>query len=693
MMKPELAMSCRSLLFSAVSLALVVDALAVTARPSSAAEPPPFERTEERAACADHDPLRRPFFGDLHVHTAYSFDSYISSQRNDPDAAYRFARGDAITLPAADGRQTVTARLQRPLDFTAVTDHSEYLGQINVCTRDPWKLGYWWPHCVMTRASHFWTQLMAASWWTSLGGMTTDGHPERSFACWLSDCDAAGRETWQDIQRAAETAYDRSAACRFTTFVGYEYTAGPDGRNMHRNVIFRNERVTPMPISLYETGSSPDDVPRLWQLLRAQCLEAGTGCDVLAIPHNTNLAGGLMFRDPRSPEEAADRLALEPLVELVQHKGASECRFDRLAGRGVETADELCSFEQIQTDNLTMLGSVDGEVRTERADPVPVDAFAPRNLVRNVLKDGLALGRRTGMNPFQPGFIGSTDTHSATPGAAEEDNYTGHLGRRDAGHRNVEDHFFSNAGGHAVVWAEENSRDALFAAMRRKETYATSGTRPIVRFFAGEALATDLCDAPDMIARAYAEGVPMGGHLPAPAARSPRFLVSAQKDPGVDGHPGTDLERIQIVKGWVDRDGATHERVFDVAGHANDAASVDPETCRPTGRGAASLCRVWQDPDFDPTQSAFYYVRVLENPSCRWSTLQCQAAGVNPLSPDCHAQAEAATAVARTAGAKGDVYGKCCIDPAQDAFYSPIIQERAWTSPVWYEPGLGPKSD
>ncbi|MAE94930.1 MAG: hypothetical protein CL910_09750 [Deltaproteobacteria bacterium] len=643
----------------------------------------PFERSETREPCNDHDPLRRPFFGDLHVHTSLSFDSYISSQRNDPAAAYRYARGEAILLPDEDGEPRVRAQIQRPLDFASVTDHSEYLGQINICTIDPWKLGYWWPHCVMTRASHFWTQLLAASWWTSLGVMG-GGSIDHSFACTLSDCEEAESEAWEQIQAAAEAAYDRSSDCRFTSFVGYEYTDAPDAFNMHRNVIFRNEKVVPKPISTYETGSY--NFPKLWTLLRRDCIDAGQGCDVLAIPHNPNLAGGLMFRDPETAEEASDRVFFEPLVELTQHKASSECRFDRLAGRGLDTEDELCDFEQVVADNLSMLGSVHGEVRTEQAAPVPIDRFARRNMVRNVLKDGLALGRKTGTNPFTMGFIGSTDTHSATPGGAEEDNYLGHLGRRDAGYRNVQDHFFSNPGGHAVVWAEENSRDAIFLGMRRKETYATSGTRPVVRFFGGADLDPAACGSPRMVAEAYERGTPMGGRLiGGPEAGAPRFLVSALKDPGIEGHPGTDLQRAQIIKGWIDAEGRTHERVVDVAGDANNGASVDPETCTPTGSGAAELCVVWTDPDFDASQDAFYYLRVLENPTCRWSTLQCQAAGVNPFAEDCEEQAAVQTAAAQERGAVGDVYGRCCLAEEEEPFYKPTLQERAWTSPIWYD--------
>ena len=188
---------------------------------------------------------------------------------------------------------------------------------------------------------------------------------------------------------------------------------------------------------------------------------------MLSIPHNSNLSGGLMFPDPKNEREATERLFFEPVIELTQHKAASECRFDRLAGRGLDTEDELCDFEQAKADNLSMLGTVMGEVRTERAAPVSLDEFGRRNMARNALKDGLALEKKSGTNPFKFGFIGSTDSHSATPGGAEEDNYVGHLGRRDSGFRNVQDHLFANPGGHAVVWAEENSRDAIFAGIRQ----------------------------------------------------------------------------------------------------------------------------------------------------------------------------------------------------------------------------------
>jgi len=660
---------------------------------------PAFQRTETRTPCRDYRPERRPLFGDLHVHTSYSHDAYVSMQRNGPGDAYRYARGEALSQPDADGNPTVTARIDRPLDFTAVTDHAEYFGELALCTRDDSTLAWWMPQCMMNRSDNFFIRLLAARYWSGLGAAGRESDADRSFLCRLPgvDCAAAAAGTWADIQQAAEDHYDRSADCAFTTFVGYEYTDAPDFRNMHRNVIFRNERVTPTALSVYATGSY--QFPRLWQLLREQCIEGGEGCDVLVIPHNPNLSGGLMFRDPRDPEEADERLFFEPVVEITQHKGSSECRFDRLAGRGLQTTDEDCTFEQYESDNLQAMGVLYGELRAEGGAPVALDDFAPRNMLRNTLKDGLALGQAGGTNPFMMGFIGSTDTHNATPGGTMEAGFIGHLGQRDAGYRNLQDHFADNPGGLAVVWAEENSRDAIFSALRRRETYATSGTRPVVRFFGGYGYDPGLCARPDLIEQGYRDGVPMGGALGRdPDDRSPVFLASAAKDAGAGG---IDLQRLQVIKGWVDAAGATHEQVYDIAGDAGNRAGVDPGTCAPTGRGAATLCTVWQDPDFDPDRPAFYYLRVLENPVCRWSTRQCLAAGVSPFVENCREQADALTArLQREQGARGDVYGNCCKRADEEPFYSPVIQERAWTSPIWYRPeprstgtGAGPGGD
>lgn len=632
---------------------------------------------EPRAACDANSPTRVALFGDLHIHTGLSFDAFISSIRLGPEDAYRYAKGEPIRLPGADGQPADEVTINRPLDFAAVTDHGEFLGQVSVCAADT-GLARYWPLCAMSRADNIWVQLLAASWWTSLGGQAED-EPTPSFACVLGDCEQAQLDTWIDIQKAAAKHQDDSGDCQFTTFNAYEYTQASAQNNMHRNVIFRNDRVPERPVTIYETGQS---VPALWEALDTQCLSRGDGCDVLAIPHNSNLAGGMMFPDPTTPKEALLRLKMEPVAEIVQHKGASECRYNRLLGAGVLTRDELCDFEQIDSDNLHMLGSVDGEMRSERGLAVPLEAFAERNLLRNVLKDGLKLEAQTGTNPFQLGFIGSTDTHSATAGAAQEAGYAGHLGRRDAQYRNVQDHFASNPGGLAVVWAEENSRDAIFDAIRRRETYATSGTRPQLRFFAGDYPA-EICASPDRLTLAYQNGSPMGANITAQNTTSPDFLIAASRDPGTPNAPGNGIERIQIIKGWVDESGKTREQVYDIAGTPTQGLGVDPLSCTPTAAGLADVCTVWQDPEFNAAQNAFFYARLIETPSCRWSTLQCQAAGVNPFSSDCDAQKNEANLRALNAGATGPVYDNCCRKAENEPFYSPVIRERAWSSPIW----------
>ena len=282
--------------------------------------------------------------------------------------------------------------------------------------------------------------------------------------------------------------------------------------------------------------------------------------------------------------------------------------------------------------------------------------------------DGLQWQQRTGVNPYQFGFIASTDTHLGAPGAVAEDRFLGHGGAgvpaRDAVPPGLPDKLHYNPGGLAVLWAEENSRDSLFDAMRRREAYATSGPRITSRFFAAWDYPQDICDAPDRIARAYADGVPMGGEL-APGEGSPVFLVAAGKDPGTPDSPGTPLQRLQVIKGWVDAAGNQHQRVIDVAGDADNGATVDLSTCETRGEGAAQLCTLWRDDDFDPAERAFYYSRVVENPSCRWSQRMCAASGVDCSDP----------------ATIGKGFEGCCVEE-----HRPVIQERAWSSPIWYNP-------
>jgi hypothetical protein len=616
----------------------------------AAAQPAPWRRTETRTPCAEFDMLRTPFFGDLHVHTTYSFDAVSGDVRTGPRDSYDFALGAPIGLPPYDsgGAPLRSIQLSRPLDFTAVTDHAEFFGEVQTCLT-PGLPGYDSSECVGYRAAIPQMDQFASPGVQLFGAsylVFTD--PTRFDFCGPGYVNCLGEASlvWQDTQAAAEQFYDRSAACGFTTFVGYEWTGNTGVRNLHRNVIFRNADVPPLPITYIEQPTPQG----LWAELQTQCLDAGNDCDVLAIPHNSNLSDGLMFVPPADVAEAATRAAMEPVVEVTQHKGDSECR------PGILTSDELCGFEKWSGVRIGLPPS---------ANPT----YAPLLFVRNALKEGLEQEEQLGVNPFRLGLIGGTDSHNATPGAVREDDYKGALGTRDvtpalmlapnAG-LGVIGGAESNPGGLAVVWAEENSRDALFAALRRREVYATSGPRPVVRFFAG-ALPGVTCAAPDLVARGYAGGVPMGGEIgPVLGNASPYFAVTAFKDPG---EAATPLQRIQIVKGWVDAGGQAQEKVFEVAGNANNGASVDTATCTPSGAGFDSLCAVWQDPEFDRSQRAFYYARIVENPVCRWSTRLCNAQGV-----DCNTTPPAGLEA-------------CC-----DARYPKTIQERAWTSPVWYRP-------
>jgi hypothetical protein len=326
---------------------------------------------------------------------------------------------------------------------------------------------------------------------------------------------------------------------------------------------------------------------------------------------------------------------------------------------GLQTEDELCGFEKLAMSNFS------GRYMRWLAEPPVAHQF-----IRNVLKEGLAQQARLGVNPFRYGLVASTDTHLGTPGlVAEQADFPGHGGAgTPVGEElptGLPDALDFNPGGLAVLWAEENSREALFAAMRRREAYGTSGPRMLVRFFGGWRYPADLCESPRLLETAYARGVPMGGELPAPASDdAPLFVVSALRDPGTAGGPGTPLQRIQIVKGWT-RDGELHEKVWDVAGDPANGASVDPDTCEATGTGFDSLCAVWRDPGFDPAQHAFYYARVVENPTCRWSQKLCVARGVRCDDP----------------ATIGEDLASCCADE-----HVRTIQERAWTSPIWYRP-------
>ncbi|MFO0744835.1 MAG: DUF3604 domain-containing protein [Myxococcota bacterium] len=600
------------------------------------------------AHCLDFNVARNAYFGDLHVHTHLSLDANLQGTRLSPADAYRFAKGDEVGIQPykADGTPLRHLRLQRPLDFAAVTDHAEFLGLVHLC-ETPGTPGYDDPECQQIRddpaAAFIPTNAYVAA--------AQDG-VSYPAACGADGAACAGprASAWGEIQDAAAAALDATSACTFTSFVAYEWSGAPGTSNLHRNVIFASDKVPAAPVSYFEEAY-PDG---LWARLRAAC-DAVPGCDVLAIPHNSNLSSGLMFealkRDgsPIDKAFAEQQAAMEPLVEIMQHKGDSECL------PGTPIADELCGFEKLPYNSL---GTANLGLEV---DPNPTD------FVRWALLHGLELGRSLGVNPWRFGIIASTDTHLGTPGAVSEATFPGHGGAgaaaRDAVPPGLVDQVAFNPGGLAGVWAEENSRASIFAALRRKETWGTSGPRIAVRFFGGRDYPGDLCDDPELAAKGYAGGVPMGGLLPA-GAGAPRFVVAAQRDPGTAAEPSAALAKIQIVKGAI-VGGEMKVTVVDVAGGDDGEPEVDLATCAPPAGGHDRLCAVWQDPAFDAGVPAFWYVRVVERPSCRWSTRQCLAAGV-----DC-ARPETVT----------DGFGGCC-----DADYPKTIRERAWTSPIWWEP-------
>lgn len=606
--------------------------------------------SETRVPCAASAPLKQAFFGDLHVHTRYSLDASTQGTLTTPAQAYQFARGERIGIqPWSEGGVAQRSlQLSRPLDFAMVSDHAELIGEVHICNSpelegyDAWECRVYrnWP-----RAAFYLFNYMAGMQQTHLGMCGDDDQI----------CLRAALEPWREMQDAAEQYYDRSEDCTFTTFMGYEWTGmyPSKGGNLHRNVVFRNAEVPRLPASFIAEPSAS----RLWASLQRNCNAADSGCDSLVIPHNSNMSAGAMFTGmtdegaPMTDEYARARASFEPLVEVMQHKGSSECFFQS----GV-TEDELCAFEQLSEDNIAGFNN----------PPTPDTGF-----VRKALADGLALEQRLGVNPYQFGLIASTDTHLGTPGAAQEDRFLGHGGAGvpagDAVPPGLPDELEYNPGGLAVLWATQNSRDALFDAMRRREAYGTSGPRILSRFFAGWDFPADLCEAPDRIERAYASGVPMGSVLPAGpgGGARPTFFLAASQDVGTPGSPGTPLQRLQVIKGWVDAGGQRHERVVDVAGNASNGASVNTQTCETSGAGFAQLCAVWTDTDFDPAQRAYYYSRVVENPTCRWSQRMCAAASVDCAKPE----------------TVGEGYEGCCAEQ-----HRPVVQERAWSSPVWYSP-------
>ena len=600
------------------------------------------DRTAESAetAAPQRNPFRNAYFGDLHVHSSWSLDAWTfgDPMQNDPSVAYRYGRGE----PILDADGNVRGQLAAPLDFMAVTDHDNWLGEVQFC-QDPEG-----PHRDAAMCREFEAGSVQAFFRIRSLSLQSRRDPD---LCGSAEpgpdnrCDQRAAHQWSMVQEMADAYYEPGV---FTTFTAFEYSAvhPASGGWLHRNVFFRGEDVPPWGGAALGWSHSPE---RLWEWMDEAC----TGdCDVIAIPHNTNYGLGAVLAPnnsdgtPFTAEILERRARREPLIEIHQVKGNSEC------ATGLLTSDEECNFEQL-------FEPCDPDAPPADAGGRPAFCNDPSDLVRNALKTGLEVEAEHGINPFKYGVIGSTDDHRSMPGSAVEEtwegDFFGEIGATTPGTP------INNPGGLAAVWAEENTRDSIFDALRRRETFATSGPRIRVRFFGGWDLPDDLHTRSDLVEEGYRGGVPMGGDLPAAAggAGAPQFVVWATRDAN-SGH----LQKLQIVKGWDDPDGGTAEQVYDVA--CDGGRPPDPETRRCAdngaqvnladcstagGAGAAELSAAWTDPEFDPSLRAFYYVRVLENSTCRWTTWRALESG-------------------------GELPDNV----------PPVIRERAWSSPIWYTP-------
>jgi hypothetical protein len=606
---------------------------------------------------------RNAYFGDLHVHTDYSFDAFAFGTVATPYDAYRYAQGEAIAHPAG-----FQVQLEQPLDFYAVTDHAMFLGAVKAAADTTTEFSRL-PHVLQLHGLNTPENRKVATMVERVNAFRTflpdtlagivDGRIDEEMVNQIA------RDAWTDIIAAAETHYRPG---QFTTFVAYEYTSSTDDRgNLHRNVVFRDtDRLPAMPFSRFHS-QNPEGLWDWMDALRAQGIES------LAIPHNANGSNGQMFKmvdwagDPLDDDYARQRILNEPVIELTQIKGSSETH------PLLSDNDEWADFEIMPYRVGTSLQSA------------PSGSYA-----REALLNGLVLEENGIVNAYRFGFVGASDTHTGAA-SLEEETFFSKAGLLDSepalrgsvplspdmaeivaaagrlrvqeidGRRYATGSYESwGAGGLTGVWAEENTREAIYDAFRRKETFATSGPRMQVRLFASYDLET-IPEDDAGLSQVYERGVAMGSELPASSDREPVFMAWALRDPN-----SAPLQRLQIIKGWIEG-GEHREQVYDVA--CSDGLVVDPEThrCPDNGAqvdlsdcsisddaGAGALEALWHDPEFDPDERAFYYVRVLENPTCRWSTWDAVRAGVAPR-PDLN----------RT------------------------LQERAWSSPIWLVPSSG----
>jgi Protein of unknown function (DUF3604) len=587
----------------------------------------------------------RPFFGDTHLHTSLSMDAGAFGARLGPKDAYRFAKGEEVT--ASSGQRV---KLSRPLDFMVVADHSDNMGFFpDLFAGNPKVLedptGRRWYDMVQSgKGADAAIEIIIA--------FSQGKFPKKLM--YLPGT-SAYRSAWQETIKAADEANEPG---RFTAFIGYEWTSNTGGNNLHRNIIFRESGAQASlvePFTVYPPMGS-DNPRELWKWMAES--EAKTGSEVLALAHNGNLSNGRMFPiiesftgKPIDRAYAEGRMRWEPLYEATQIKGDGETL------PFLSPNDEFANYERWDKGNLDL---------SEAKKPWMLEF----EYARSALKNGLKMEAELGINPYKFGMVGSTDAHTALP-AVEENNFFGKTSSSEPSPTRWEHPFIKRgdlviygwetvASGYAAVWATENTRAALFDAMKRREVYATTGPRMIVRFFGGWDF-----DAKDAHTRSpaiagYTKGVPMGRDLDqAPADKSPTFLVAALKDP-----IGANLDRIQVIKGWLDKNGGVHEKIYDVVwgGDRKPGAdgklplvgnTVDVESATWTNTiGAPELIAAWKDPDFDPSLRAFYYVRVLEIPTPRWTAYDAKYFGIKM--------------------------------PKEVPMFG---QERAYTSPIWYTPG------
>jgi len=579
-------------------------------------------------AAVPDNPLKDAYFGETHVHTSFSLDAYIGGARITPDEAYKFAQGQDVVVNG------VKHNIGRPLDWVAVSDHAEFIGEM-FSTQVPGAPGHDNPMLEELRGLK--TVDEQRAWFLKYVVDNMRGANPSHPPFWAGP--ETTRSAWRDVQLKA--VRDNYRPGRFTTLAAFEWTASNNAGNMHRNVIFRDLKVPDMPLSALDTN----DEEKLWAWMAEQ---EKNGSRLLAIPHNSNGSKGYMFEaqdnsgQPITAEYARLRSHFERLIEMMQIKGNSEVH------RKFWPADEFAGFE-----NGDSVGTFSGR------------AFKKENFVRWAVTKGLDYQQKLGANPYQLGFIGGTDNHNGLPSDVAENDYIGSHGPADGtleARRTGEiDGWIkskeSNPGALAAVWATKNTRGAIWDAMSARESFVTSGPRIKVRFFGVPELARKPANPRALVEDGYRRGVPMGGTL-GYVSKAPTFTVWALKDPD-----GANLDRIQIIKGWVDSSGEPHDEVIDVA-WSGDRKPASDGKLPPVGNtvdlknasytnaiGSPELMGTWTDPEFNPAKPALYYVRVLEIPTPRWTT--CDAARNNVVLLD-------------------DV-------PAS-------IQERAWTSPIWYTP-------